>query len=212
MSALLGAEDISGAANLQVAHGNRKTGAHLTVFFNCPQAFGRSGGEVFFLVDEQIAICPVFVTTHASTKLVKVGQSVAIGLIDKNGVRVWNIETTLDDGRCEQNIKAVRDKVDHDLLKLVFGHLTMPDLKARLGDDLLQTHSDAIDILHTIMYKEDLSAPVQFAEDCVADHLGIESRDAGFHRHPILRRRFQIADVPGTEQGKMQRTWDRCGG
>ena len=142
-----GAQDIAGAADLQVAHGDGKAGAHLAEFFDRFQSPRGSRREVLVRIQEEIAIGPVDVTAHAAAKLVQIGQAVAVGLVDEDGVGVGDVQAALDDRRRQQDVEAMGHEVQHDPLQLVLGHLAVGDADAGLGHDLAEPLGERLDIL-----------------------------------------------------------------
>ena len=69
-----------------------------------------------------------------------------------------------------------------------------------------------MDVVHAVVDEVDLPLAVQLAQDRMADQLRIEADDARLDGKPVLRRRFQIADVADAQQRQVQRARDRRGG
>ena len=88
----------------------------------------------------------------------------------------------------------------------------MADRDAGLGHDLAEPAGHRFDVVDAIVDEKDLPAAVQFAQDGVADQLGVETRDAGFDGQPVVGRRFQVRDVAHAQQRQVQRARDRRGG
>ena len=65
--------------------------------------------------------------------------------------------------------------------------------------------------MHAVVDEEDLPVAVQFAQDGVADQLGVEPGHAGFDGQPVLGRRLQVGDVAEAQQRHVQRSRDRRG-
>ena len=162
--------------------------------------------------EQQVAIGPVDVTAHAAAKLVQIGQAVAVGLVDENRVGVGDVQAALDDRRRQQEVEAVGHEVQHHPLQLVLGHLAVGDADAGLGHDLAEPLGERLDVLHAVVDEVDLPLPVQLPQHGLPDQLGIEARDAGFHRQPVFGRGFQVRDVADADQAHVQRAGDRRGG
>ena len=128
--ALLRAQDVAGAAQLQVAHGDREAGAHLAELLDRPQPPRRLRRQVPVLIDQQVAVRPVLVPPHAAAQLVQVGQAVAVGVVDEDRVGVGNVEPALDDRRRQQNVELVSHEAEHHLFQLGLGHLPVADADA----------------------------------------------------------------------------------
>ncbi len=88
----------------------------------------------------------------------QIRESVAMRVVDKDRVGIWNVESTFDDRCGQQHIEATLYEVDHDALQFGLSHLTMTNAKRRLRDDELQLLGDCFDIVHTIVHKIDLTA------------------------------------------------------
>jgi len=98
VAALFRAEQIAGAADLKVAHGNFKPAAKRGVLPDGADAFAHVGQQARVARQQQIRIGLVLVTPDPPAQLVKIAQAEAVGSINDDGVRVRNIESALDDG------------------------------------------------------------------------------------------------------------------
>ena len=85
-------------------------------------------------VDQQIAVGPVLVASHAAPQLVQVGQPVAIGFVDEDGVGVGDVQPAFDDRRGQQQIELLVDEIDHHLLQLALRHLAVADARSWLPE------------------------------------------------------------------------------
>ena len=79
---------------------------------------------------------------------------------------------------------------------------------ACLGHQLLQPRGDGVDGLHAIVDIEDLPAAFEFAEDGAARHVGVVGTDVRGDGQPLLRRRFDDADVARAGQRHIERARD----
>ena len=158
-------------------------------------------------IDQQIAIGPVLVASHAAAQLMQVGQPVAIGLVDEDRVGVGNVETALDDRRGQQQIELVIDEVEHHLLRVLPRPFARGRSDARLGHDSPQSRGQFLDVVHAVVDKENLPAAIQFAHHRVANQLGsnratrvsIASRSSGGVS------RFEISRKPNSDMCKRAR-------
>ena len=160
-------------------------------------------------IDQQIAVGLVAVSSDSASQLVQFGQPIAIGIVDEHGVGIGDIEPAFDDGCRQQDIGAVLDKIEHDLLEPVLLHLTVSDDDPRFGRDPLKFCRDVVHVFDAIVDKVDLAVAIEFAEDCVADHRIVPSDHPRFDRHTILGRGFEVRDVPNADKGHMERPRDR---
>jgi hypothetical protein len=63
---------------------------------------------MFTPIHQQIAVGLISISSNPSTELMELGQPVAVSIVDENCVRIWNVESTLDDGGREENICDAR--------------------------------------------------------------------------------------------------------
>ena len=101
------------------------------------------------------------------------------------------------------------DEVDHDLFQDAFGHLSMPDKDPSLGCDSLETSRNGMHILNAIVYKENLSVPIEFSQNRVPNEPVIKSHHARLDGHPFFGWRLQIRNITNTQQGHVKRPWYR---
>ena len=71
----------------------------------------------------------------------------------------------------------------------------MADFNGTLRYDLGQPIGDLLDVVDSVVNKEDLSATIHLAEDRMANHLFVKAADSCFNREPIFRRSFQIGNI-----------------
>ena len=69
----------------------------------------------------------------APAQLVELRQAEVGRVVDDDRVGVGNVQPILDDGRADQHVDLARGEIEHHVLKLVLGHLPMPDGELRLG-------------------------------------------------------------------------------
>ena len=63
----------------------------------------------------------------ATSELIEVGQAKAICAIDDDRISIGDIEAAFDDGGGNEDVGLAVDELVHDLLEVVFIHLTVPD-------------------------------------------------------------------------------------
>src|SRR5262245_10132632 len=105
MSALLRAEDVTGAADFQVAHGNSEARSHIAELFNRAQSLGGVAGEIFVGIDKQVAVGPMLVPPYPAPQLMQIGKAVLVGLVDEYGIGIRDVQAAFDDGGCQQDVK-----------------------------------------------------------------------------------------------------------
>src|SRR5262249_1417687 len=127
MAALFSAKQVPGAANLQIERGNTKPAAEIAEFLDSGQTLARDGRERFLRWNEQVGIRRSIGPPHAPAQLIELRQTVPIGGIDDDGVRVWNVEPVLDNRRRQEDVEVPLDETEHRALELVFADLTVAD-------------------------------------------------------------------------------------
>ena len=153
----------------------------------------------------------MLVPSNSATQLMQVRQTITIGIVDENRIRVGNVQSALDDRCCQQHVKLVVDEIDHHLFQLTFRHLSMADFDRGFGHDVSQLLRKRLDVMHAIVDEVDLAVTAQFPHDRMANQLVTRTSDASVDSHAILRRRFQIRDIANPGQRHVQGSWDRCG-
>ena len=107
------------------------------------------------------------------------GQAEAVSVVDEDGVGVGDIEAGLDDGGADEDIGLVADEAEHLLFELVFGHLAVGDDEAGFGDEASEAIGDGGDGLDAVVEEVNLAGAGEFAEDGLADALGVVGADFG---------------------------------
>ena len=209
MPGLLGAEDVAGAADLQVTKGDLEPGPQFGELFDGFQSARRFRRHRPVGGKQQVRIRPVLVPADAAPELVQVGEAIAVGVVDEDCVRVRDVEPALDDGRRHEQVRLPLHERDHRLLEFVRRLLAVRDDDFRLRHDRPDFRRDGVDVLHAVVDEIDLPLAVEFAQDRLADERPVETRDPRLDRQPFRRRRLQVRDVANPEQSQMQRPRDR---
>ena len=170
MAALLRAEQVAGAADFQVAHGDFEAAAERGVLLDRAEALAHVGEEPAVARQQQVGVGLVLVAAHAAAQLVEVAQAEAVGAVNDDGVGIRNIQAALDDGGGQQHVGLAVDELGHDLLQLVAVHLAVADDDAGVRQERAELLGHGLDGHHAVVQEEDLAAAVQLALDGVADH------------------------------------------
>ena len=133
LSALLIAQKLSGAANLQIVGGQRESGAELLERFQRLEPLDRVGRHGLARRGDQIGIGAVVRSSHAAAQLVDLRQAEAVGAIDDDGVRGRHVDAALDDGRAHEDVESAVIEIEHELLELALAHLSMADATVASG-------------------------------------------------------------------------------
>jgi len=143
---------------------------------------------------------------------VQLRQAKTVGAMDQNGVRCWHIDTGLDDGRAQQEVKALRMKVTHDRLQFALRHLPVAHHHARLRHQLAQFYSAVLDGFDFVMQKVHLTAPAQFAQYRLADRTIAFLANEGLDRQAALGGSGNHREIPQPLHAHRKRAWNRGGG
>ncbi len=98
VAALVFAQHLARAADLQVVHGQIKAAAQFLHLLDGVQPLGRLFGQSLDLGHHQIRIGLVVRAAHASAQLVQLGQAELVGPADHDGVGRGHVDAGLDDG------------------------------------------------------------------------------------------------------------------
>ena len=212
MAALLRAEQVACATDLEVAHRQREAGAHAGELLDRAEPLGRRAGERGGLVDEQMTVGAVVRPADAAAQLMQIGQPVGVGLVDEDGVRPRDVESALDDRGGQQNVGPPGDEGQHDLLQLRFGEPAVRDDDRRLGHDLGEPVLHLVDVVDAIVHEEHLAAPRKLPVDRGANEPLIPTGHAGLDRDAVGGWRGEVGDVADAEHRHVERPRNRRGG
>src|SRR5579859_6874608 len=98
MAALLAAQHVAGATQLQIECSDLKARAEIGELLQRCEPTPRDVGQLLLRWNQQVGIRSAVGASHTSAKLVELGQSVAVCPIDHDGVGQRNVDAVLDDG------------------------------------------------------------------------------------------------------------------
>ena len=204
---LLGAEQVAGAAHLEVLERDAIAGAELRVVLEHLQA--ALGVGVDGVGHEQIAVRAAVRPADAAAQLIELREPEVVGAIHEHRVRVRHVEPRLDDHRRDEHVDlAVHERVHH-VLELALAHLPVRDGDARARHDALDVVGDRLNRLDAIVDEEHLSAAIELARDAFVDQPVVPRLDVGEHRRPVARRRLHQRHVAQAGERQMQRARNR---
>lgn len=164
LPALAVAEQLAGAADLQVVGGEDEAGAQVLGVGDGFQAFLGVRGHLSARRCQQVGVGLVVAATDAAAQLVQLGQAELVGALDEDGVGAGHVDAGLDDGRGHQHVEALVVEVAHHLFQLALVHLSVTDADARLRDQFGEVAGALLDGLHFVVQVVHLAAAQQFAE------------------------------------------------
>ena len=104
VAGLLGAEQVAGAADLEVAHRDREAGAELRVVGKRREAGPGLGRQLRRLGVEEVGVRRNVAAADAAADLVELGEAERVGALDDQGVRLRDVEARLDDRRRDEHV------------------------------------------------------------------------------------------------------------
>ena len=109
---LLGAQEIAGAADVEILHGDVDAAAEIGKALDGLQAAATVVGQGAEGRRHEIAEGFLAAASHATTHLVQVGKSEVLGVVDEDGIGVRHVDAVFDDGGGEKNVELVIDKIE----------------------------------------------------------------------------------------------------
>src|SRR5436190_23780081 len=91
-------------------------------------------------------------------------QAELIRALDDNRVCRRNIDAGLDDGRTYEDVEPAPVEIEHHVLQLALGHLTVSNLDFGLRQQLFQLVRGSLDRTHVVVEKVNLAAASNFAQ------------------------------------------------
>ena len=208
---LLRAQQIAGAPDLQIPHGDFEAGAEFGKFPDGLQPLFGDVGEDFALPEGQIGKGVSAGTAHTAADLMQLGKAQLVGILDDQGVDIGNINTRLNDGGADQNLDFPVCHALHDVGKLLLIHFAVGSGYFHIAQPVFQPGGGLLDALRAVVQVVDLPAPVQLPADGVIQQPVIVLQHEGLHRVAVTGRLFDGGHVPQTGERHVQRSGDgRC--
>ena len=207
--ALLTAEQIARAANLEVERGHAEAAAEIAELLDGGEPLARDRRQRFLRRNQQIRVRRPIRPANTAAQLIELRQAVPIRAVDDDGVGVRNVEAVLDDCRRQQDVVLPLDEAEHRALELVLGHLAVADDDLRVGHQALQQVTDREDRFHPVVDEIDLSAARHFVSHRARDDGRVELDDIRLDRESILRRRLDDRHVANADERHVQRPRNR---
>ena len=209
MAVLGPSEHASGAADLQIAHGDAVAAPELREFPDRGEPLFRILLQHPVLLIHQKRIGRARGTSHAAAELIQLGQSEPVRVVDDDRVDIRYVETRLDDRGGNQHVDLPVDKINHDLLELFLLHLSVRKRHAGLGHELPDSVRDAVDVIHAVVHIVDLTSPRELADNGLPYHLLVIFHDVGLDRLALSRRLLEKTHVADSHETHVERARDR---
>ncbi|CAB4882033.1 unannotated protein [freshwater metagenome] len=208
---LLIAEQVSGTADLQVAHRDLEAGAQLRVVGERAQAPHRLVAQRRSTRVEEIGVGTLAAATDAAADLVKLRESEEVGALDDQRVGLRDVEPRFDDARRYQDVGIAAQEAHHAVLEILLGELPMSDLETQLRAQGAQALGGLIDRFDPVVQEEGLPATRVLTLERLTHELLVIVPDVGLDRSPTFRGRLDDADVAHAGERHLQRARDRRG-
>ena len=203
------AEQIAGAADVEVVRGELEAGAQRFQRLQHLQPPLGLRGDLLLRRQREQRIGAQLRAPDPAAQLIELRQAEHVGAVHDQRVGGGDIEAGLDDRGREQDVVFAVVERRHDVLDHGRRHLAVRDRDLHLRHVLVEEILDAGEVLDPRHHVERLPAAIAFAQQRLADHQGIVRRHEGAHRQPIDRRRGDDREIAHAGQRQLQRARDR---
>ena len=208
-TALLGPQEVAGAADIQVLHGDVEAAAQVAELLDGVQPAAGLVGQGNQRRHDEVAERFLVASSHAAAELMQVTQADILRLVHDDRVGVGDVQAAFDDGRAQQHVVVSPHESQHPVFQLLGFHLAMRHAYFHIRNQPVQDFLDGGKFLHLVMQEEHLSAAVELVIDDALDLLLVEQDDFRLDRDTVGRRRLDDGQVTRTQQGELQGTGDR---
>ena len=209
-AALFGTQQIAGAADVEVLHGNVDATAQVAEVLDGLQTATRIEVEGRERRCQQVAERLLIRAPYPTTHLVQVAQAEVMRSVYDNGIGIRNVQAALYDGGGDEDIVVVVGKIDHDPLQLLGRHLSVSHSNAGIGHMLADQFDQFLQLADAVVHKEYLSAAAHLELNGFGNHLGAEAAELRLYRVAVGRWCLDDAQVAGSHQAELQGAGDRC--
>ena len=209
MPRLLVAEQVAGAADLEVAHRDAEARAELGVVRERREAGGGVGRQRLGRGVEHVGVGALAAASDPAADLVRLRQAELVGALDDQRVRGGDVEPRLDDRRRHQAVVLAADEGEHRRLQLQLVHLAVRLGEPDAGAERAQALGGLVQRLDAVVEEEGLAAALDLAPDRPRHQVVVVGADEGPHRPPALGRGLDHRDVAQPGQRHLQRPRDR---
>ena len=206
---LLSAHQRTGAANLQVAHGDTHAAAQVLELGKCSQARRGLLGERQLAREHKVRVGLRGRATHAALELVELCQTQALRVLDDQRVGGRVVDAALHDGRGDEHVDLFGRELNHHVLDLARAHLSVRHAHARLGRGLVHARHGVVDGLDAVGHVVHLAAAAHLQANRRAHHIGIVLPHVHDHGTTPSRRRGDQAHVAHAARGHLHGSRNR---
>ena len=206
------AQNVAGAANFQVPHGDAEAAAEAGKFPDGLQPLLADLGKRLAPAEGEVGIGPAAAAPHPAPQLVQLRKPHPVGVLYDEGVAVGDIDPRLDDGGTDENIDLPLQQTLPDLRKLLLAHFAMGCNDARLRQLLPQVGGGQLYVIDAVVQVKYLPAPPQLLSYRLGDDMVVIFQHIGLHRVAVLRRLVDDRHIPDAAHCHVQRPGDGGGG
>ena len=206
---LLSAHQRTGAANLQVAHGDTHAAAQVLELGKCSQARRGLLGERQLAREHKVRVGLRGRATHTALELVELCQTQALRVLDDERVGGRVVDAALHDGRGDEHVNLLGRELDHHVLDLARAHLAVRHAHARLGRGLVHACHGIVDGLDAVGHVVHLAAATHLQANRRAHHVGVVLPHVHNHGTAPGRRRGDQAHVAHAARGHLHGSRNR---
>ena len=211
VAVLFGTHERTGAANLQVAHGDAHAAAQVLELGKRGQARRGLLGQRQLAGEHKVRVCLRGRAANAALELVKLRQAQALRILDDERVGRRVVDAALHDGRGDEHVDLLGRELDHHVLDLARAHLAVCHAHARLGRDLVHAGHGVVDGLDAVGHVVHLTAAAHLQANRRAHHVGVVLPHVHDHGTTPGRRRRDQAHIAHAARGHLHGSRDgRC--
>ena len=133
MAGLFLAQQVAGAADVEVVARQGEAGAEVVHRLHCAQALLRRRGQLLARRQGEIGVGAELGTADPPAELVELGQSIHVRAVHDQGVGGRDIEAGFDDVGADQDVNRAVVEAVHHPLQIRHRHPAMGDLELHFG-------------------------------------------------------------------------------
>src|SRR3954470_7636026 len=211
VAGLLVAEEVAGAADLEVAHRDLEAGTELGVVAERAEALRRLLRQRGRARVQEVRVRALATPAHAPADLVELGEPEQVRALDDQRVRLRDVDAGLDDARRDEHVGLAAQEAHHPLLELLLVELAVRDLERHVRAQAAQALARLVDRLDAVVDEERLAVALLLPDQRLLDEVLVVLADVGLHRPAALGRGLDDADVAHAGERHLQRPRDRRG-
>ena len=205
VAGLLFAEQIAGAADVEVVAGELEAGAERVQRLQHLQAAVGGVGQLLVRGQREQRIGAHLGAADTAPELVELRQAEHVGPVHDQRVGGRDVEAGFHDGGGEQHVVLAIVEGVHDVVEFAGRHLAVGDGHLQFRHLSLEEILDFRQIRNARHDVERMAAAITLAQQRLADDQRVEGRDESAHRHAVDRRRGDQRQFAHPGQRQLQR-------